>query len=219
MIYLFEDRKDRMHSLLDERINDYNDVLCSDNLIYFEKENLESFFKSLVELDVVILHKSYAFSDKKITPDNIKHIVKKLKKKFVLFSGGSENAIIDENEIVLNSGTLYKNLNFFINNYRNNKDANLVYLVFNNKNEYLKHQIKKLQNSILPYLIKFDYENAGVIFKKIKNNIENILISNEFSEDKQKITEYLHKKIESKDFNHLILFQQLQKMISKYENN
>lgn len=219
MIYLFEDRKDRMHSLLDERINDFNDVLVSKNFIDVEKENLESFFKSFADLDVVILHKSYAFSDKKITPDNIKDIVKKLKKKFVLFSGGSENAIIEDNEIVLNSGTLYKNLNFFIDNYRNNKDANLVYLIFNNQNEYLKHQIKKLQNSILPYLIKFDNENAGLIFKKIKNKVENILVSSEFLEDKHKILEYLNKKIEAKDFNHLILFQQLQKMISKYENN
>ncbi|PIX11632.1 MAG: hypothetical protein COZ16_11150 [Flavobacteriaceae bacterium CG_4_10_14_3_um_filter_31_253] len=208
-----------MHSLLDERINDFNDVLCSNNLIYVEKENLVSFFKSLTDLDVVILHKSYVFSDKNITPYIIKDIVKKLNKKFVLFSGGLENAIIDDNEIVLNSGTLYKNLNFFIDNYRNNKDANLVYLVFNNQNEYLKHQIKKLQNSILPDFIKFNNENAGVIFKKTRNKIENYLISSEFSDDKIKIIEYINKKIETKDFNHSILFQQIQKMMSKYENN
>ena len=219
MIYLFEDRKDRMHNLLSERINDFNDVLVSDNIIDVDKENLPSYFNSIADLDVLILHKSYAFTDKNITPDNIKEIIKKGNKKFVLFSGGTDNAIIDDNEIVLNSGTLYKNLNFFIQNYRNNKEANLVYLVFNSQNEYLKHQIKKLQNAIFPNLIKFNQENAVKIFKQTRNKVDNYLVSSEFYEDKKKLTDYLEKKIETKDFNHIILFEQIQKMISKYENN
>jgi len=219
MIYLFEDRKDRMHILLNEKINDFNDVLFSNKIIDINKENLPNFFNSLTDLDIVILHKSYTFKDDNITSDNVRDIVKKLNKKFVLFSGGLDNAIIGDNEIVLNSGTLYKNLNFFIQNYRNNKEANLVYLVFNSQNEYLKHQIKKLQNAIFPNLIKFNQENAVKIFKQTRNNVDNYLVSSEFLEDKRKLTDYIEKKIEMKDFNHTILFEQIQKMISKYENN
>ena len=222
MIYLFEDRKDRMLNLLGENILDFEDVLVSDIVINIEKENLLSFFNSLTDLDVVILHKSYAFTDKNITPDSIKEIIKKLNKKFVLFSGGSDNAIIDDNEITLNSGTLYKNLYFFIQNYRNNEDANLVYLVFNNQSEYLKHQIKKYQNNVMSKILKLNDASSKELFHKtfdsIKDSLDDFLITYEFSEDKKKLTKYLEKKIEEKDFNHKILFEQIQKMISKYEN-
>jgi len=222
MIYLFEDRKDRMYNLLKENINDFDDVLVSNIIVDVEKEKLPSFFNSLTNLDVVILHKSYAFNDKNITPDYIKEIVKKGNKKFVLFSGGSDNAIIDDNEITLNSGTLYKNLYFFIQNYRNNEDANLVYLVFNNQSEYLKHQIKKYQNNVMSKILKLNDASSKELFHKtfdsIKDSLDDFLITDEFSEDKKKLTKYLEKKIEAKDFNHKILFEQIQKMISKYEN-
>lgn len=222
MIYLFEDRKDRMHHLLQDKIENYLDVLSIDKIINGSKEDLVSFFSSLKELDVVIFHKSYVFLNKNITIDDVKEVINKLGKKFVLFSGGLDNAIISEDEVVINSGTLYKNLNNFLNFYRKSNTPNLNYLIFHNENEFLKHQLKKFQNLTLLELIKlkkeFNQENSVRTYKKVKQYIDLYLISNEFDEDKNKLSEFIEKKLREKDYNYSVLFEQIKKMIGKYEN-
>lgn len=219
MIYLFEDRIDRMRDLLNVDINEFKDALDSSKTINTHKDDLPRFFSSLSDLEVVMLHKSYSFADNTITPDSIKEITKKLGKKFVLFSGGLDNAIIDDIEITINSETLYKNLQFFIENSIKNQQTNLVYLVFSSHSDYLKHQLKKIQNEVLSDLYKANIENLGIIFKQIRNKIDTHLVSNEYVESKSKLIDYINKKIEQKDFDRKILFEQIQKMIEKYENN
>ena len=225
MIYLFEDRKDRMQQLLQGDVDDFKGILSTDKVISQEnEEEVLTFFKSLEDLDVVILHSSYVFPNKTLTSENIKAVVRKLNKKFVLFSGGLYNAIINEDEVVLNSGTFYKNLKTFIGEYQKNKETDLAHLIFKNKNEYLKHQVKKFQNMALSDLKKLQTskhkENAvATTFKNIRNALDSFLISSEFEEDKQMLSDYIYKRLKNKDFNNSVLFQQINKMISKYENN
>lgn len=223
MIYLFEDRKDRMNNLLDINIESYSDTLNYQKIIDTNKSEILDFFKDIKNLDIVILHKSYVFIDKEITPENIKTAVKRLNKKFVLFSGGIGDAIIDDNELMLNSGTLYNNLSFFLDNYKRNKDYSLIRLLYKDNDEYLKHQIKKYQNDVIPELLKLEYtenkEVAGKTFKQVVNKLNLYLKSEEFDSDKFKLSEYVKKRIEKKEFDHKILIQQIQKMVIKYENN
>ena len=221
MIYLFEDRKDRMHHLLHDKIENYLDVLSIDKIIDISKEDLVSFFSSFKELDVVIFHKSYVFLNKNITIDDVKEVISQLGKKFVLFSGGLDNAIISDDEVVINSGTLYKNLNNFLSYYRKSNTPNLNYLIFNNEKEFMKHQLKKFQNLTLLELIKlkkeYNEENSVRTYKKIKQYIDLYLISNEFDEDKHKLSEFIDKNLLEKKYNYSVLFEQIKKMIGKYE--
>lgn len=225
MIYLFEDRKDRMQQLLKGNVDDFKDVLSTDKVISQEnEEDVLEFFKTLEDLDIVILHSSYAFPNKTLTSENIKAVVRKLGVKFVLFSGGLYNAIINGNEIVLNSGTFYENLNSFISEYKKNKETDIALLIFENKNDYLKHQVKKFQNMALSNLKKLQKsidkeKEVANTFKNIRNGLDSYLISSEFNVDKQMLSDYIYKRLKKKDFNHSVLFEQIQKMLSKYENN
>ena len=220
MIYLFEDRKDRMHSYLKDRFVNENYDISYDESFDVSLENLNNFILSLDNLDILILHKSYVFPDNSITPENVREFVKKAGKRFVLFSGGLDNAIIDENEIVMNSGDFYKNVTSFLKRYREDKNLKLSFLIFSSDKEYYLNQLKKFQNYALNELLKDEVQtNREVLirtYKKILNSLESYLNLEVFEEDKNKLEELIRR---SPAVELEVLFHQIQKMIAKYENN
>lgn len=220
MIYLFEDRKDRMYSYLKDGFENDNYDISYDKSIDVNLKDLSSFILSLDDLDILILHKSYIFPDKSITPENVREIVKKAGKRFVLFSGGLDNAIIDENEIVMNSGDFYKNVNSFLMQYRENRNIKLSFLIFSSEKEYYLNQLKKFQNYALNELLKPEIQtNKDEIkkaYKKILNSLEGYLNLETFEEDKNKLEELIGR---TPTVSLEVMFSQIQKMIAKYENN
>lgn len=218
MIYLFEDRRDRMNSYLKDNIDVFNSFINSERIIDVRLDELENYLKNLEDLDVIILHKSYAFLDKSITPQNVKEIAKKLDAKFVLFSGGLNTAIVDDYEIVMNSGEFYNNLPNFLKHYQVSMNYDLTYLVFSNEREINLHQLKKFQNKTFKTILNFNSkeENTKKLFKKVKLFSDEYLISDSLKPYREKLKVLLEKEI---PVNTQTLFNQLQKMIASYENN
>lgn len=219
MIYLFEDRKDRMNLYFKDNIEAYKDVISSSHIIDVKLSELEDYLKNLDQLEVLVLHKSYAFIDKSITPENVREIIRKLGKKFVLFSGGLHTAIVDDDEIVMNSGDFYNNLPKFLKHYQESKDFNLSYLVFSNEREINLHQLKKFQNEVFKAILNSNSEGENAIkflIKKVRLSSDEYLLSESFNPYKEKLHGLLTKK---EPINVQTLFSQLQKMIASYENN
>lgn len=218
MIYLFEDRKDRMNLYFKDNIEAYKDVINSSHTIDVKLGELENYFKNLDQLEVLILHKSYVFIDQSITPQNVKEIIRKLGKKFVLFSGGLNTTIVDNDEVVMNSGDFYNNLPKFLKHYQESKDFNLSYLIFSNEREINLHQLKKFQNEVFKAILSFNThgENAiKLLLKKVKLSSDEYLLSESFNPYKEKLNDLTKKE----SINAQTLFSQLQKMIASYENN
>lgn len=220
MIYLFEDRKDRMYSYLKDGFENDNNDISYDKSIDVSLKGLDNFILSLDNLDILILHKSYTFPDKSITPENVREIVKKAGKRFVLFSGGLDNAIIDENEIVMNSGDFYKNVTSFLKIYREDRNLKLSFLIFSNDKEYYLNQLKKFQNYALNELLKNNVQTSQDevkrVYKRILHSLESYLNLEAFEEDKNKLVELIGR---TPTVGLEVMFSQIQKMIAKYENN
>ncbi|MCH8535884.1 MAG: hypothetical protein LAT51_12495 [Flavobacteriaceae bacterium] len=218
MIYLFEDRKDRMSLYLNENLGAYKDVLNTDRIIDVKLMELDLYIKTLKNLEVLVLHKSYSFIDQSIKPQNIKDIVRSLDKKFVLFSGGLKTAVVDDYEITINSGDFYNNLPKFLKYNQEEKDFNLHYLAFENEREVDLHQLKKFQNEAFKAILNFNTEqvHVGKLYKRIKNLSEEFLVSESFEAYKEKLNSLL---MREKPVETQTVFNQLQKMIASYEIN
>jgi hypothetical protein len=218
MIYLFEDRKDRMNLYLKENLEAYEGILNTHKIIDVKLNDIELYINKLEHLEVLILHKSYSFIDQSITPQNIKDIVRSLGKKFVLFSGGLKTAVVDDNEITINSGDFYNNLPKFLKYYQEEKDSNLYYLAFANEREVDLHQLKKFQNEALKAILNFNKKQDHIVklYKRIKNLSEEFLLSESFKAYREKLNGLL---MREKPVETQTVFIQLQKMIASYENN
>ena len=223
MIYLFEDRKDRMHHLLSKNIEDFNDIMDVNHVIQAgNPEEFDDYVSGLSDLKIFMLHKSYPLK-KNLSLEEIKKNIKKRGHKLIIFSGGLNNAIVDEQELLLNSGTFYKNLPVFLEKYRESKEANIKYLLFGNANIYHKYQLKKFQNTALSKLITyFNQENTEVeayvkTLKKIVRDMD-LLKSKIFDESKEKLKKFLVERIEKNNYpKPETVFEQINKMVDSYE--
>ena len=120
MIYLFEDRKDRMTDYLGQELNNEN-IIESTFIVPADLTIEEYIVKEFSDAKAIIFHKSYRFPDSKVTITGvIDAFNKKLKDcQFVLFSGSIEtgNYYLASNSqyfLNVNSAIMYSNLNFFI---------------------------------------------------------------------------------------------------------
>ena len=199
MIYLFEDRKDRMKESFD--IEKYSNLITDG---VFVSGNPEIFFKDISDAEVIILHKSYAFTGN-FTVDVFKNWCKESHKLLVIFSGGLTNGIVNNYYAESNSGDLYQNLPEFLNYYSKNRAINLPLLIFGNK--YLLSQVKHFQIEYLTQLL-----NPNYIFDE--DDFEGILTADELKEDKTVLFKFLSE-------THLgseVINSQIQKFVDKYAN-
>jgi hypothetical protein len=215
MIYLFEDRTDRMNNLLTNKLN--SELINTETKILISKNELDSFFNSLDNIQALLIHKSYNFPAKTITIEDIKSICKNNGIPIGLFSGGSTNAIIDENLVMCNSGDFYSNLNLFLTDFKNNSKVNLPLLVFGKS--YIINELKQLQIAVSKKNIqKIDVDVLSL--KLVRNDIETYLSAPELKEDKNKLIKWIELKIEEKkSVNSKIILSQIKKLIEKYANN
>jgi hypothetical protein len=191
MIYLFEDRLDRMQNLLKDNLDNYSDIFKKGET--FDKvnsDNVLDYLNSLNNMNVIIIHKSYKFPNK-LTIDIIKEAAINLNKKIVVFSGGSGNAVINENEAVINSGRLYTNLKGFLESYSQSDSVNLYILIYG-KTGYVKHQLKQFQNATLPKLLNYIEDESGkLVMRDLLTDLDTYLVSAEFDMERKYLENFI----------------------------
>jgi hypothetical protein len=215
MIYLFEDRKGRMDKLLNNSLN--SEIINTETQILVSKSELDSFFNSLINVQALLIHKSYKFPAKDITIEDIKTICKNKGIPIGIFSGGESNAIIDENFVMCNSGDFYNNLNLFLDEYQNRSTINLPLLVFGKR--YILNELKQLQIKVS--IKTFQKKDIDILsLKLIRNDVENYLSAPEIEDDKNKLIKSIESNIvENKAIKSEIILSQIKKLIDKYANN
>ena len=222
MIYLFEDRKDRMHNLLSKNINQYRDIINVDEKIEAKNPNeFQDFISTLNEADIFMIHKSYTL-EKNLSVSKIKTYLRNAGKKIIIFSGGTNGgAIIDEQELVLNSGILYENLPFFLEKYKEHGNkTELVLLLFGNNKRLYLHQLKKFKIESLYRLLKYVANNNTTgekyinLLKKLIETDLDYLEEEIFYPKKEKLKIFLNKRIKKGNIPEpALVFDQIQKMI------
>ena len=199
MIYLFEDRKDRMASYLKVKLDpDFIKQATIDCKKIDLKEFLSSHFS---DARAVIFHLSYNFGDDKITHEDVKKYFIDQKIPFIYFSGGLNNSLVVEKNVIngnVNSGDMYKNISNFLEDYKERKKINVPLLI--NGKGYLLNSLLELQNVITLYL--FDKKNnddlTGNELFEIIDLVDARIKERELSEDKGKLLKWLSEKA-SKD--------------------
>ena len=192
MIYLFEDRVDRMQNLLKDNLDNYSDIFKKEET--FEKvnsDNVLDYLNSLNNMNVIIIHKSYKFPNK-LSIDIIKEAAINLNKKIVVFSGGSGNAVINENEAVINSGRLYTNLKSFLQTYSQSDSVVNLYILIYGKTGYVKHQLKQFQNATLPKLLNYKQDESGkLVMRDLLTDLDTYLVSAEFDMERKYLENFI----------------------------
>jgi len=192
MIYLFEDRVDRMQNLLKDNLDNYSDIFKKEET--FEKvnsDNVLDYLNSLKNMNVIIIHKSYKFPNK-LNIDKIKEAAINLNKKIVVFSGGSGNAVINENEAVINSGRLYTNLKSFLQTYSQSDSVVNLYILIYGKTGYVKHQLKQFQNATLPKLLNYKQDESGkLVMRDLLTDLDTYLVSAEFDMERKYLENFI----------------------------
>lgn len=157
MIFLFEDRKERKEQFIKDEHYPFileKPIECSnlDELDVFLKENFR-------EAKVFLLHKSYELRNPTITIEKFKTKAESiLHIPVVLFSGGSNNNLIQENGFVtaeINSGVMYKNLRLFHDDYQESGVPNIPMLVYGAN--YRLNQLMEMQAKVNLYFFNREY--------------------------------------------------------------
>lgn len=217
MIYLFEDRIGRMQQFLK---NNLDSEFIKIALIDCQKENLINHLSSeFSDSSAIIFHSSYSFNDNSITNEDVKKYFCDNKIPFIYFSGGLNNNLVIENGITngnVNSGDMYNNLTYFIDDYKIQKKINISLLIYGKK--YLLNSLLELQAIISLYL--FDKSNEHVLtsedFNEIIDLIEVRLKENELQDDKFKLLEWLNSKNIREKLDKQTILSQIQKLNNKY---
>ena len=217
MIYLFEDRKGRMESYFKDHSNSKNITMA---IIDCEKDQLFDFLNTVFSNSkAIIFHSSYSFNDKKITNEEIKKFFGMKRIPFVYFSGGLNNNLVIENGVIngnVNSGDMYTNLSYFLQDFETYNRINIPLLVYGRK--YLINSLLELQNIITLYL--FEENHLQILSNKDFNEIFDLVDArikeDELKEDKSKLLSWLSFEKEKQTLNKQTLLDQLQKLINKY---
>ncbi|MCG8807433.1 hypothetical protein G1K57_04535 [Tenacibaculum finnmarkense] len=208
MIYLFEDRKYRMKTLLEGKAKIDEKFITVSKTIDCSKSELETFFKNLGDFDGVFIHSSYKFSDESIILNDVKNLLKSMNKFVVEFSGGASDSVLNENKhIICNSGTFYENLALFTNSYKKG-EVILPLFIFGN-NGYLKNQLKQFQKEALTTI--YLEEDIRKILVEIIDHLDYIK-SDLFIKSKDKFDSWLNNQFNNPEISK----ESLTKLIEKF---
>lgn len=160
MIYLFEDRVQRMESYLTQNIE--SDMFSCNCVIDCSKQDMQSLIESRFrEAACVIIHYSYKFPGEGVTPDVIKNAFNGRGVPVVIFSGDySSNTLTAQNGISnanVRSSSLYENLPLFIRKYTDEGIVSVPLLAFGPK--YLLNTLLGLQATIQDILISLNEDD------------------------------------------------------------
>lgn len=201
MIYLFEDRKDRMHQYLKEVVASVNlkEALFDCPLTMDIEEYVVTAFG---DAKAILFHSSYKLASKSLTKEDVKASFLKKSIPFVFFSGGLENNFNEINGVPqawVNHGDMYKNLSKFVEKFDNTGEVIIPILLYGS--DYLLNDMLRFQKLTARYFSSQnpDYilsdEDIDILSNKI---IEETLKNNEFSGFKQGFIDWLIDKQNSK---------------------
>lgn len=194
MIYLFEDRKDRMHQYLSKAVTSVNLKEVVFDCPYDIDVN-EYINNTFGDAKAILFHSSYKLANSSITKELVKEVFIRRKVPFVFFSGGLENNYFEVGGVTqanVNSGDMYKNLGKFIEKLDESGEVVIPILLYGFK--YLVNEILKAQKLIARYFSdkKSDYllnsDDKFIISDKV---IEVSLKSNLLSAYKTEYTNWL----------------------------
>lgn len=206
MIYLFEDRINRMNQyIVNKEVKDAIDEDEYVKLVNFsaeEKEDLKSYIqREFQDANVVLFHGTYNFPNSNFTVSDVRFAFAKNQVDFISFSGGSNTGnyflIGDHYEGSINSAVMYENLIHLLRNYETTGHPDFRLLFFGE--EYLKNELFIFEKLIHQKLA--DYEQSTPIapedLKFIQDTILDPYLSDpEFESHKNMINDWLTKKIQ-----------------------
>lgn len=216
MIYLFEDRKDRMHQYLTKAVASANlkeDIFdCP-----YDMDVNEYINNTFDDARAILFHSSYKLANNKISKERVKEAFIKRKVPFVFFSGGMENNYFEVGGVTqacVNSGDMYKNLSMFIEKLDETGEVAIPILLYGTK--YLINDVLKAQKLIVRYFSskkhsnKLNSEDRYILSKKI---IDISLKDKEFSTCKIDYINWLS------DNNNVITVEDVQKKFNDIKIN
>lgn len=217
MIYLFEDRDDRKKQFLGEQ--SLHPLICQKPFDCSNADGINEYIKNQYQdADVVLLHKSYNFANKRITVEDVSKGFKGvLGIPVVLFSGGSKSSLIKEGDMItaeINSGVMYRNLNLFIELYQQKGEVCIPVLVYGKS--YQINQLLEMQARMNVYL--FDRKDTDKLEsdkdrRKLKQIIRDVS-DKSLSADINKLMDWIEEKKEGLQI--IQLKQTIHNLIKKY---
>lgn len=171
MIYLFEDRIQRMKQYLPQGIE--SEMFRCDCVIGCPIQDLGSTIESIFgDAKCVIVHESYKFPGEGLTKDTIKNAFNANGVPVVIFSGDSATNTLTYNNGICNANmrsiSLYENLPAFVNKYTDEGTISIPFLAFGPN--YLLNTLLGFQVVTEDILIGFS--DADIIGEQQKDEIE-----------------------------------------------
>lgn len=196
MIYLFEDRKGRMGKFFS--INSASKLFIEANFNCPETIGLSEYISNnFSDAKAILFHSSYEIANKNITKENIRQEFINRKTPFILFSGGLQNNYFFTSGTVqanVNSGTMYRNLRLFIEEFENEENINVPLLLFGKK--YLMNEILSVQRLVIAYLSNKSSDDflSNNELMNIKRLIKPAMNDPQLNEAKENLIAYLSQK-------------------------
>jgi hypothetical protein len=194
MIYLFEDRRDRMLDYLGQELN--NENINEAKFIVPIGQSIDEYIVNVFkDARTIIFHKSYRFPDSSITIEQVVDSFKKNIKtcQFVLFSGSIEtgNYYLESNNqyfLNINSAIMYSNLEYFIHDYTFTGNVDVRKLLFAENVE--KNEILSFFNIAMMVIHGYSEDCETISFYDIEDFIfARTIMDNELLIIKEKIIE------------------------------
>lgn len=212
MIYLFEDRKERMNQCFKGKMDD---TIIKVSVFDCEKDGINLYIKdNYSDAKAILFHSSYTFPKNGYTIENVKAAFIEQKIPFIYFSGGLRNNIINETTANVNSGDMYNNLPEFLDCYKNEKKIVIPLLVYGKR--FLINSLLEMQNLITNYFFNKKYNDPigkNDIDYIVDNIIDISLNLPKLKEDKDDLINWLKS---SKNPQISLILSQIQKLIDKY---
>lgn len=176
MVYLFEDRIQRMEQYLSQGI--VSDLFRCDRVIDCPIQTLTSTIEAKFnDAKCVIIHSSYVFPGEGVTPETIKNTFNAMGVPVVVFSGDfSTNTLRPSSNGICNadmrSVSLYENLPAFIEQYANTGVISIPFLTFGPN--YLLNTLLRFQAATQDILIGFS--GSDIIGEDEKDEIHDEIV-------------------------------------------
>lgn len=172
MIYIFDDRTLRRKEN-EEKLRSFSDIIQLRTLVIESGKSVEEcIVDSIDDPECIMFHKSYAFDDSNVSFETIRQLFISLDIPIIVFSGGTENGNKGDKEINMNADVMYRNMPYFLMDFKVNRRINIDSLLWGQKHEL--NTILNFQNEMSKkYFINNDLDELIGDVDEIKRTILN----------------------------------------------
>lgn len=173
MIYVFDDRRLRREEN-ENKLRDFSNLIEFKTIQLSPDKTTEECIIDSIDKnsECIIFHKSYAFNEPSTTFEEVRQLFIGLGETVVIFSGGTEGSgkSKDEKEINMNADLMYKNLPYFLEDFKTNGHINIDTLLWGKR--YELNALLQFQNKIAEDLFVNNDLDDKVDVDDIKERIE-----------------------------------------------